>query len=125
MLNGAFTVKIHSRSAVLFIGDQIGTRFLFLRFSRHFALDQLDLGQSPGCARQRWQPRRGSMKFYAPNIALFVVAGCLAMLGVLAALPISLPIPGLTANSSWYIFLAWFLLAAGTVVPHQDNNNAE
>jgi hypothetical protein len=65
------------------------------------------------------------MKFYAPNMALFVIAGCLALLGVLAALPISLPIPGLTANSSWYIFLAWFLLAAGTVVPHQDDNKAE
>ena len=56
------------------------------------------------------------MKLYAPNVALFVIAGCLAMLGVLAGLPISLPIPGLTSNSSWYIFLAWFLLAAGSVV---------
>ena len=53
----------------------------------------------------------------APNIALFVIAGCLAMLGILAALPIALPIPGLTGNSSWYIFAAWFLLAAGSVVP--------
>jgi len=51
----------------------------------------------------------------APNIALFVIAGCLAMLGILAALPIALPIPGLTGNSSWYIFAAWFLLAAGSV----------
>jgi len=56
------------------------------------------------------------MKLHAPNIALFVISGCLAMLGVLAALPISLPIPGLTENSAWYIFLAWFLLSAGTVV---------
>ena len=56
------------------------------------------------------------MKLYAPNVALFVIAGCLAMIGVLASLPISLPIPGLTANPSWYIFLAWFLLAAGSVV---------
>jgi hypothetical protein len=38
------------------------------------------------------------------------------MLGVLASLPIALPIPGLTGNASWYIFLAWFLLAAGSVV---------
>jgi hypothetical protein len=53
----------------------------------------------------------------APNIALFVIAGCLAMLGILASLPISLPIPGLTGNSAWYIFAAWFLLAAGSVVP--------
>jgi len=65
------------------------------------------------------------MKLYAPNIALFVIAGCLAMLGVLAALPISLPIPGLTENSSWYIFLAWFLLAAGSAVPHQDGHKPE
>jgi hypothetical protein len=65
------------------------------------------------------------MKLYAPNIALFVVAGCLALLGVLASLPISLPIPGLTENSSWYIFLAWFLLAAGTAVPHQDTPESE
>ena len=50
----------------------------------------------------------------APNIALFVISGCLAMLGILAALPIALPIPGLTGNSAWYIFAAWFLLAAGT-----------
>jgi hypothetical protein len=46
------------------------------------------------------------------------------MLGVLAALPISLPIPGLTENSAWYIFLAWFLLAAGSVVPHQDGRKS-
>jgi hypothetical protein len=65
------------------------------------------------------------MKLYAPNIALFVIAGCLAMLGVLAALPISLPIPGLTENSSWYIFLAWFLLAAGSVVPSRDAGKPE
>ena len=52
----------------------------------------------------------------APNIALFVITACLAMLGILAALPISLPIPGLTGNSAWYIFAAWFLLAIGSVV---------
>ena len=52
----------------------------------------------------------------APNIALFVIAACLAMLGILAALPIALPIPGLTGNSAWYIFAAWFLLAAGSLV---------
>jgi hypothetical protein len=41
----------------------------------------------------------------APNIALFVVAGCLAMVGVLSALPTELPIPGLSqANAAWYIF---------------------
>ncbi len=51
----------------------------------------------------------------APNIALFIIAGCLAMLGIMAAMPISLPIPGLTGNSAWYIFAGWFLLAAGSV----------
>ncbi len=57
------------------------------------------------------------MTLRAPNIALFIISGCLAMLGVLAALPISLPIPGLTGNSAWYIFLGWFLLAAGSALP--------
>jgi hypothetical protein len=57
------------------------------------------------------------MALHAPNVALFVIAGCLAMLGVLAAMPISLAIPGLSGNSAWCIFLAWFLLAAGSVVP--------
>ena len=65
------------------------------------------------------------MKLYAPNIALFVIAGCLAMLGVLAAFPIALPIPALTGNPTWYIFLAWFLLAAGSAVPHSDGHNSE
>jgi hypothetical protein len=40
-------------------------------------------------------------------------------------LPISLPIPGLTENPAWYIFLAWFLLAAGSVVPHQSSSESE
>jgi hypothetical protein len=57
------------------------------------------------------------MNLRAPNVALFVISGCLAMLGILAALPISLPIPGLSGNCAWYIFLAWFLLAAGTALP--------
>jgi hypothetical protein len=65
------------------------------------------------------------MKLYAPNAALFVIAGCLAMMGVLASLPISLPIPGLTANPAWYIFLAWFLLAAGSIVPRRDKSRSE
>jgi hypothetical protein len=60
------------------------------------------------------------MNLRAPNIALFVVAGCLAMVGVLSSLPIELPIPGLSqANAAWYIFLGWFLLAAGSVVPER------
>jgi hypothetical protein len=56
----------------------------------------------------------------APNIALFVMSGCLAMMGVLSALPIGLPIPGiasLNGASAWYIFDAWFLLAVGSVLP--------
>jgi hypothetical protein len=66
------------------------------------------------------------MNLYAPNIALFVVAGCLAMIGVLSALPIELPIPGLSAaNAAWYIFLGWFLLAAGSVLPPQGRKGAE
>jgi hypothetical protein len=56
---------------------------------------------------------------------LFVIAGCLAMLGVLAAFPIALPIPALTGNPTWYIFLAWFLLAAGSAIPHSDGHNSE
>ena len=58
------------------------------------------------------------MTLHAPNVALFVIAGCLAMMGVLAALPIGLPIPGIIQdNAAWYIFLAWFLLAAGSALP--------
>jgi hypothetical protein len=57
------------------------------------------------------------MNLRAPNIALFVIAGCLAMVGVLSALPI----PGLNQdNAAWYIFLGWFLLAAGSVVPERS-----
>lgn len=52
-----------------------------------------------------------------PNIALFVVSGCLAMMGVLSASPIGLQIPGLSGGSAWYIFDAWFLLATGSVLP--------
>lgn len=60
------------------------------------------------------------MNLHAPNIALFVVAGCLAMMGVLASLPIGLPIPGLVQdNAAWYIFLGWFLLAIGNALPQR------
>ncbi len=65
------------------------------------------------------------MYLRAPNIALFVIAGCLAMVGVLSALPIELPIPGLTQdNAAWYIFLGWFLLAAGSVVPERSGEHS-
>jgi hypothetical protein len=66
------------------------------------------------------------MDLHAPNIALFVIAGCLAMIGVMASLPIALPIPGIFAdNSSLYIFLGWFLLAVGTVLPRRTAAPAE
>ena len=42
------------------------------------------------------------------------------MIGVLSAMPIELPIPGLNANNAaWYIFLGWFLLAAGSALPRR------
>jgi len=55
------------------------------------------------------------MSLRAPNIALFVIAFCLAMVGVLAAEPISVVMPGV--SPSWFIFLAWFVLSAGCVLP--------
>ena len=62
----------------------------------------------------------------APNIAVFVVAFCLALLGVLAAMPIELPIPGIfVENAAWYIFLAWFLLAAGSALPAGEPRPAD
>jgi hypothetical protein len=64
------------------------------------------------------------MSLHAPNIVIFVISGCLAMMGVLAVLPISLPIPFLTlANAPWYIFLAWFLLATGTALPRREGDS--
>jgi len=66
------------------------------------------------------------MNLHAPNVALFVVAGCVAMMGILAALPIGLPIPGLVHdNAAWYIFLGWFLLAAATVIPQRSGKRSE
>ena len=66
------------------------------------------------------------MSLHAPNVALFVIAGCLAMMGVLAALPIGLPIPGIIQdNAAWYIFLGWFLLAAGSALPPRNADSAE
>ena len=66
------------------------------------------------------------MNLYAPNIVVFVIAGCLAIMGILAVLPISLPIPFLVMdNAPWYIFLAWFLLAAGTVLPRRSSHPPE
>jgi hypothetical protein len=62
----------------------------------------------------------------APNIAVFVISGCLAMVGVLSALPIELPIPGLNQyNSAWYVFLGWFTLAAGAVLPERSEASTQ
>jgi hypothetical protein len=62
----------------------------------------------------------------APNIAAFVIAGCLAMVGVLSALPIELPIPGLNEyNAAWYIFLGWFILAANSVLPQHSEASTQ
>jgi hypothetical protein len=66
------------------------------------------------------------MNLHAPNIVVFVIAGCLAIMGILAVLPISLPIPFLVMdNAPWYIFLAWFLLAAGTALPSRASDPPE
>jgi hypothetical protein len=60
------------------------------------------------------------MPLRAPNIVVFVIALCLALVGILAALPIALPIPNVVEdNAAWYIFFAWFLLAAGSVLPER------
>jgi hypothetical protein len=62
----------------------------------------------------------------APNIAVFVISGCLAMIGVLSALPIELPIPGLSQyNAGWYIFLGWFILAASAVLPEHSGEKSQ
>jgi hypothetical protein len=65
------------------------------------------------------------MSLRAPNVALFVIAGCLAMMDVLASLPIGLPIPGIIHdNAAWYIFLGWFILSAGSVLPQRSEQRA-
>jgi hypothetical protein len=75
--------------------------------------------------RETTQPRTTQM-LRAPNIAVFVISGCLAMVGVLSALPIELPIPGLNQyNAGWYIFLGWFILAAGAVLPQHSEPSAQ
>ena len=63
----------------------------------------------------------GLMNLHAPNKILFLIAGLLALVGVLAALPIGMPIPGLFEdNAALYIFLGWFLLAVATVLPQSS-----
>ena len=66
------------------------------------------------------------MTLHAPNVVVFVISGCLAIMGVLAVLPISLPIPFLVIdNAPWYIFLAWFLLAAASALPRTGAPDSE
>ena len=67
----------------------------------------------------------GPMSLHAPNKILFLIAGLLALVGVLAALPIGMPIPGLFEdNAALYIFLGWFLLAVATVLPQTSGEQA-
>jgi hypothetical protein len=67
----------------------------------------------------------GLMNLHAPNKILFLIAGLLALVGVLAALPIGMPIPGLFEdNAALYIFLGWFLLAIATVLPQTSGEQA-
>jgi hypothetical protein len=67
----------------------------------------------------------GPMNLHAPNHILFIIAGLLALVGVLAALPIGMPLPGLFEdNAALYIFLGWFLLAVATVLPQGSDQPA-
>jgi hypothetical protein len=67
----------------------------------------------------------GLMNLHAPNKILFLIAGLLALVGVMAALPIGMPIPGLFENNAaLYIFLGWFLLAVATVLPQSSGEQA-
>jgi hypothetical protein len=65
----------------------------------------------------------GPMNLHAPNHILFIIAGLLAFVGVLAA--IGMPIPGLfEGNAALYIFLGWFLLAVANVLPQSSDEPA-
>jgi hypothetical protein len=64
----------------------------------------------------------GPMNLHAPNHILFMISGLLAFVGILAALPIGMPIPGLFEdNAALYIFLGWFLLAVASVLPQSSD----
>jgi hypothetical protein len=66
------------------------------------------------------------MNLHAPNIALFVIGGCLAIIGIMAALPVNFPIPGFVqGKAAWCIFLAWFLVSAACVLPQQGAQAVE
>jgi len=65
------------------------------------------------------------MDLRAPHIAVFIVSGLLALAGVLAALPLALPLPGFSPDAAaWYIFLGWFLLATATALPLRSRSAA-
>ena len=58
------------------------------------------------------------MNLRAPNLWLFIIAAILALIGIAEHLSIAPRIPGLSsAAATWLVFLGWFLLAIGTVVP--------
>jgi hypothetical protein len=64
-----------------------------------------------------------SMNLNVPNTWLFIVAGLLAILGMVEHL--WLAIPGLSSEAAaWLMFCGWFLLAIATVVPRQGNPTA-
>ena len=65
------------------------------------------------------------MVLQAPNGLLFIISAFLAMLGILAVMPTNLSIPDLAAdNAAWFIFLAWFMLAAASTVPSKKKEKA-
>ena len=69
---------------------------------------------------------RTTQMLHAPNIAAFVIAGCLAVIGVLSALPVELPITGMNENNApWFIFLGWFILSASTVLPERSEASGQ
>ncbi len=57
------------------------------------------------------------MVLQAPNGFVYVIAAFLAMIGILATFPTPLSIPDLASeHAAWFIFLAWFMLAAASIV---------
>jgi hypothetical protein len=61
------------------------------------------------------------MQLRAPNGWLFVIALFLAMTGLLATFSPPLALPDIASeHAGWFIFLAWFMMAAGSIVPSQS-----
>ena len=66
------------------------------------------------------------MVLQAPHGFIYVVAAFLAMIGILATFPTSLSIPDLASeHAAWFIFLAWFMMAAGCMRPNSSKAKAE